>query len=81
MRARAETYLDQGGVEKLQRIHFDSRQIEIAENIDQWHGTNYSYFKVRGNDGSLYILRRDEMRADWELTMYKRATAPPSGDC
>ena len=39
--------MDQNGVEKLRRICFDSRQIEIAENIDQWHGADYRYFKVR----------------------------------
>ncbi len=34
MEVQVETYMDQG-VEKLSRIRFDSRQIEIAENIDQ----------------------------------------------
>ncbi len=71
MRVGVETYVDQG-VEKLRRIDFDSRQVEIAENIDQWHGADYRYFKVRGSDGNLYMLRHDEIRADWELTMYER---------
>ena len=72
MQVQVETYVDQG-VEKLSRIRFDSRQIEIAENIDQWHGPEYRYFKVRGSDGNLYMLRHNELRADWELTMYERA--------
>ena len=71
MEVRVETYTDEGGVEKVRRVRFDSRQIEIAENLDQWHGTDYRYFKVRGNDGNLYILRHNETRADWELTMYE----------
>jgi hypothetical protein len=77
MRVGVETYMDQG-VEKLRRIHFDSRQIEIVENIDQWHGADYRYFKVRGSDGNLYMLRHDEIRADWELAMYERAVADVS---
>jgi len=76
MRVRVETYVDRG-VEKPRRIHFDSRQIEIAENIDQWHGADYRYFKVRGSDGNLYLLRLDEVRADWELTMYQRFDRRP----
>jgi hypothetical protein len=72
MQVQVETYVDQG-VEKLSRIRFDSRQIEIAENIDQWHGPDYRYFKVRGSDGNLYMLRHNELRADWELTVYERA--------
>ena len=72
MQVRVETYMDESGVEKLRQIRFDSRQIEIKENIDQWHGPDYRYFKVRGSDGNLYIVRHNEIRADWELTMYER---------
>ncbi len=79
MEVQVETYVDQG-VEKLSRIRFDSRQIEIAENIDQWHGPDYRYFKVRGSDGNLYMLRHNELRADWELTMYERAITGTPGD-
>ena len=32
------------------------------------------YIKVRGYDG-LYILRFDETRAEWHLTMFQRARA------
>ncbi len=70
MQIRAETYFD-GGVEKVRRCYFDSRQVEITDNIDQWHGPDYCYFKVRGLDGSLYILHREDMRDDWQLTMYQ----------
>ena len=69
MQLLVETYLD-GGVEKLRRIRFDARRIEITDNIDQWHGADYRYFKVRGSDGNLYMVRYDEIRAAWELTMY-----------
>ena len=75
MQVRVETYVDQDGVEKVRRIRFDNRQIEIAENIDQWHGLDYRYFKVRGSDGNLYMLRHNEIRATWELTMYELADA------
>jgi hypothetical protein len=51
MQLLVETYLD-GGVEKLRRIRFDARRIEITDNIDQWHGADYRYFKVRGSDGN-----------------------------
>jgi len=73
MQVQVDTYMDQG-VEKLGRIRFDSRQIDITDNIDQWHGADYRYFKVRGSDGNLYILRHDDIRSAWELTMYEQAT-------
>lgn len=77
MRVQVETYVDQG-VEKLSKIRFDGREIQVTQNIDQWHGADYRYFRVSGSDGNLYILRHNELRADWELTMYERTQ--PQGD-
>ena len=52
------------------RFHLDGRQVEIAENIERWHRAGYCYFKVKGDDGNLYILRLDEGRAEWEITSF-----------
>jgi len=73
MQVQVETYVDEGGVEKLRRFRLDSRVIEVADNIDQWHGADYRYVKVRSSNGNIYILRHSEIRAEWELTMYQRA--------
>ena len=73
MQVQVETYVDEGGAEKLRRFRLDSRVVEVADNIDQWHGADYRYVKVRGSDGSVYILRLNEARAEWELTMYQRS--------
>jgi hypothetical protein len=53
------------------RIRFDGREVEIVENVDQWYGPDYCYFKIKGNDGNLYILRFDEGRAEWQLMMFQ----------
>jgi hypothetical protein len=74
MQVQVETYMNEGGTERLRQFRFDSRVIEVAENIDQWHGAGYRYVKIRGRDCSVYILRHNEIRAEWELTMYQ---APP----
>jgi hypothetical protein len=75
MRVQVETYVEEG-VEKLRRFRLDSRVVEVADNVYQWHGADYRYVKVRGSDGNVYILRLDEARGEWELTMYER---PQSG--
>lgn len=63
-----------GGAEggNLKRLRFDGREVEIVENLDRWLGADYAYFKVRGDDGNLYILRFDEVQDAWELTMFQR---------
>ena len=75
MRVRVETFAGHGGVEMPRRIYFDERCIEVAENLDQWHGPDYLYFKLRGDDGNLYILRLDEDRAEWSLTLFQSTRA------
>jgi hypothetical protein len=71
MQVQVETFVDEDGVEKLRRFWLDGREVEVAANIDQWHGADYRYFKAGDSDGNVYILRLDEVRADWELTMYQ----------
>ena len=57
------------------RFRLNGRVVEIAENIDVWYGRSYRYFKVKGSDGNLYILRFDEEQAAWELTMFQSPQA------
>jgi hypothetical protein len=61
--------------EKLKRFRLDGRRVEVIENLDRWFGPDYAYFKVRGSDGNLYILRLDEARDAWELTMFQSPDA------
>ncbi len=75
MRVRVETYAGYGGVEMPRRFFFDERRIEVAENLDQWQGADYRYFKVKGDDGNLYILRVDDARGLWDLTLFQSGRA------
>jgi hypothetical protein len=76
---KVETYMDEGAVERPQRLRFDGRMIAVAETIDQWHGASYRYVKVKGCDGAVYILRENEIRAEWELTMYQQCGERKTG--
>lgn len=73
MLVQVEISVDRDGIEKPRLIRFNRRQVEVIENIDQWQGADYRYFKVKGSDGSFYMLRHNEVRADWELTMYEHS--------
>jgi hypothetical protein len=73
MRISVDTYIGHNGLEMPRRFRLDERDIDVYENIDQWFGSGYCYFKVRDADGNLYILRLDEARNEWELTMFQRA--------
>ena len=75
MKIHVESEATPAGPEMPQRFRLEGRTIEIVENIDQWHGPDYCYFNVKGEDGNLYILRMDMGRAAWELTMFQSAQA------
>ena len=73
MHIQVDIYVGHGGVEMPRRVHIDGREVDVVENLDQWHGANYRYFKFKGHDGNLYVLRLDEDRAEWDLTLFQRA--------
>jgi hypothetical protein len=77
MQVQVERCADHLGVERPVRFRFDTREVEIVQNIDQWYGPDYCYFKIKGDDGNLYILRFDEARAEWELTMFQSPGGQP----
>jgi hypothetical protein len=58
------------------RLSFERRTAELTLVLDRWLGTDHRYFKMRGEDGAIYILRHDIARDCWELTMYAAAEAP-----
>jgi hypothetical protein len=73
MQVWVETYAGHGGLEMPRRFRLGEREIDVIENLDQWCGVQCRYFKVRGDDESVYIiLRFDEIRVVWELVMLQR---------
>jgi hypothetical protein len=67
------------GLSMPRKFHFDWRAVEVVEILDQWFGADHRYCKLKGGDGALYILRLDENRYEWSLTMLqarKRRRSP-----
>ena len=48
------------------RFHLGRRKVKIVESDDQWYGPDYRYFKVKGDDCNVYILRFDEPSSEWD---------------
>lgn len=68
-----ECYAGYCGEETPRRFFLHDRRIEIVEIIDRWLAPDHRYFKLRGNDGSLYIIRHDVAHGLWQLTMFVSA--------
>jgi hypothetical protein len=74
-----EVERDDSGAGNPKCLHLEGRSVEIVENIDRWPGPDHCYFKVRGDDGNLYILRLDEPHDRWELVMFQSPDAVVGG--
>ena len=49
--------------ERPVRFRLDGHEYMVEELLDQWYGPSDTYFKVRADDGNLYILRRRDIDA------------------
>jgi len=47
------------------------------ESLDQWYGPEHAFFKLRADDGNLYILPHQTSvpDGDWELVSFRRSKA------
>ena len=81
MAIRVECYAGYRGDEEPRAFWLGERRLEVIELLDRWLAPNHRYFKVKADDGDIYILRHDEVRGEWELGAYTRAqTAAPMAE-
>ncbi len=67
-----QCYAGYRGEQEPRRFYLGSQAVEITEVLDRWVGPDHRYFKCRGSDGDIYILRNDVMADAWELTMFEK---------
>ena len=73
MRVRVECYSGRKADERPIRFQLDNHDYMVEEVLDQWHGPSDMFFKVRADDGNLYILRQDRATPDeaWSLESFR----------
>jgi hypothetical protein len=67
---RVECYAGYRGEETPVRFYLGERKVEVIEVLDRWLSPDHRYFKVKGDDGGLYIIRYDVLSDQWELTTF-----------
>ena len=69
MTIQVECYAGYRGEQAPLAFTVGDRRVEVKEVLDQWLAPDHRYFRVRGHDGGLYILRHDVDAAQWEITL------------
>ncbi|UCD10844.1 MAG: hypothetical protein JSU88_09190 [Nitrospinaceae bacterium] len=47
------------------------RKYKVEDIIDRWYGEGANYFKVRADDGNIYLLKYDGCNDHWDLVFYQ----------
>ena len=47
------------------------RRLQVQKIVDQWYGSDHTYFKILAEDDNTYILRYSEKEDRWELVFFK----------
>ena len=73
MTLRVECYAGGRADERPIRFQLDSHDYMVEEVLDQWYGPSDAFFKVRADDGNLYILRQDRATPAglWSLEAFR----------
>ncbi len=70
LRIRVESHAGYRSEETPRRFFIGERPVEVVDVIDRWLSPEHRYFKLRGDDGGVYILCHDVVRDQWELRLF-----------
>jgi len=73
MKLRVQCHSGRKEEERPVRFQLGERDYMVEEIVDQWYGPDDAFFKVRADDGNLYILRRRTSTAEeeWSLEAFR----------
>jgi hypothetical protein len=71
MKLRVECYSGRKADERPVRFQLGERGYLVEEVLDQWYGQDATFFKVRADDGNLFILRHDVSNDEWGVEAFR----------
>ena len=71
---KVECYAGYRAEETPVRFYLGERRIEVSEILDRWLDPAHRYFKLRGDDNGIYILRYSIDEDIWEMILFDSGT-------
>jgi hypothetical protein len=74
MKVEVECYSGRKVDERPVRFRLDGHEYLVEEVLDQWYGPDDAFYKLRADDGNLYIVRRETSTPEgaWYLVSFRR---------
>jgi hypothetical protein len=67
VKVKVEAYSGYKADERPLRFCLGEQWHQVEEVLDRWYGPDYRYFRLRADDGELYVLKHDEATGEWSL--------------
>lgn len=80
MKIHVSCYAGYRGEETPRAISIGENLIRVEEVLDQWLVPDHRYFKCRGDDGGVYLIRHDVASGQWQLVYFSLTDAMPPGN-
>jgi hypothetical protein len=80
MPIRVECYAGYRGEQEPRAFWLGERRFEVVELLDRWLHPAHRYFKVKVDDGRVFILRHDAPSDEWDLAALVGPMRPISGE-
>ncbi len=74
---RVECYAGHRGEETPRALILGDRRVGVVEILDRWLAPDHRYFRLKGDDGDVYMVRYDVAAEVWELTLFERGKSQP----
>jgi hypothetical protein len=61
--------------ERPVRFRIDGHEYIVRDVVDEWYGPHDAFYKVRADDGNLYVLQHEAATPDgiWRLVSYRQS--------
>jgi len=76
MKLKVECYSGHKADERPVRFRLEGKQYVVQAVLDQWYDPESVFYKVRADDGNLYILRQQTSTLDgtWDLVSFRKGS-------
>jgi hypothetical protein len=75
MEIRVECYAGYRGEQEPRAFWLGERRVAVVEILDRWLAPDHRYFRIKGDDGHVYVLRSDDAKNQWSLGAFTHVRA------
>jgi hypothetical protein len=79
MGIEVKCYAGYRGEETPRELRLGRRRVVVESVLDRWLAPDHRYFKLKGDDGGVYLVRHDPCGALWELIFFDQLQAKQDG--